>query len=428
MNNASIHPPRSAPNRRTSGSVLVGILMALLLVGMIVPALVLRIQKESKDTVREKRKTTALQLAEAGQDRGAWKLRESGQVWLDALDGIVPSGYDGISEFTDVAGGRYKIHISSGPAPDEVTVVSKGRATDAEEVRAIEAVYSKSAYPVSALSVNSALTWKPNLRVHWGPVLTYGSIEASPGGLLFPRKFSAGQIVGRDVVNDADNGAMPGDEWDVYDYVAFYDLGVPPTIDLEYYRTQAKAMTGIEPMKNAVQDPLGSGYFTPTTSQGLTIERTSNPKDYILDCPTCVLFVEGAVNKFPNGAELQVKALVVMGDMDFNADDLNLTVDVPCEASLEYQHSGLGTYFSDNWTDCDPANLTGVGMQGFLYVGEDMENAGGGATLHGALFLVGDIKVNTFTIYYDDAIAQSIETAGTGQLYRTSWDEIVTNW
>ncbi|MCG3205478.1 MAG: hypothetical protein KCHDKBKB_02199 [Elusimicrobia bacterium] len=67
-------------------------------------------------------------------------------------------------------------------------------------------------------------------------------------------------------------------------------------------------------------------------------------------------------------------------------------------------------------------------MKGFLYVGQDMENAGGGATLIGALFLVGEMKVNTFTIYYDSDVAASIETAGTGQVYRSSWDEVLTTW
>jgi len=52
----------------------------------------------------------------------------------------------------------------------------------------------------------------------------------------------------------------------------------------------------------------------------------------------------------------------------------------------------------------------------------------GGAKLIGALFLVGNLNVNTFTVYYDSSIAASIETGGTGQINRDSWDEINTSW
>lgn len=411
------------------GGVLIGAVLALILVGLIVPALILRIQRESRDTNKEKKKTTALQLAEAGQDRGAWKLRESGDMWVDASSGVVISGYNDDLEYGDIQGGRYKIDISSGPSADQVTIISKGKATGETDIRAIRAIYSKdNNTAIPALSVNSALNWRPNMRVHWGPVITYTSITHAPSE-YYPRKYSAGQVTGRDTVNDATNGAMPGDNWGTYDYASFYDLGVPPEIKLQEYRDQAKALTGIPAMKNAVQTPAGSGYFTPTTTQGLDIEKTSNPKDYILNCPTCVLFIEGNVKKFPQATQLRVEALIITGNADFNADSMNLTVAVPCDASDEYQHSSLtGWFAAQGWADCGTANLTGVGMQGFLYVGGDLDNGGGGAKLHGALFMVGDNKINTFTIYYSTSAAANVRTGGTGQMTRDSWDEITTSW
>jgi hypothetical protein len=57
-----------------------------------------------------------------------------------------------------------------------------------------------------------------------------------------------------------------------------------------------------------------------------------------------------------------------------------------------------------------------------------MDNAGGIAKLVGAAYVVGDVKVNTFYIYYNSSIASAVQTGGTGQVSRVSWDEIVTSW
>jgi len=113
---------------RPRGFVLPGVLMILMLLLVFIPAFVWFIQKDTKATVAEVKKDKSLHLAEIGQDRGAWKLRESDTIWNNALGGTAVSNYDGTTEFTEVAGGRYKIQFSAGPGPGEVTVLSKGKA------------------------------------------------------------------------------------------------------------------------------------------------------------------------------------------------------------------------------------------------------------------------------------------------------------
>ena len=71
--------------------------------------------------------------------------------------------------------------------------------------------------------------------------------------------------------------------------------------------------------------------------------------------------------------------------------------------------------------------LANVGMHGFLYCGGDVKNAGGNTILVGALFVAGNLTVNTTTIYYDSTVGNNIlyENA---TISRVSWDETRTTW
>lgn len=423
---------RAKPKKHLKGGVLIGVLLALILLSLLIPLLVMRIQRESKQTIREVKKTTSFQLAEAGQDRGAWKLRESNIIWKNLMDGIHIAGYNNDMEYTDVDGGTYKIAISS--FNDMAVVVSKGRAKGTNEVRAIRAIYSKSGGIVNAMNVDGVLTYKPNLKIHWGPVVTYQSIDQSPSD-YFPRKYSAGQIVGRDTVDDSNNGAMPGDNWTTYDYVAFYDLGVSPTIDLDKYRELAKNSNIVKQLRKtsgttaAAHDTSGgfnSGYYTQSVKM---IEPGGGGADVVINCPTCVIFVEGNIAQFPQNAWLDVKALVATGDVDFNARSTDYTATIPPKASLEYQHSTLAGYFAaQGWTDGGSYVVTGCGMHGFLYAGGNLSNAGGGSKMVGAIYVGGAVTTNTMTLYYDKTVANEVETGGSGSMTRQTWDEIATSW
>lgn len=423
--------------RSRRGWALVMALLLLMVLGVLIPALVRLAQKDSKDTVSSAKKTTALQLAEAGQDRGAWKLRESDQIWTDATTGVPIPNYDDDTTFTDVPGGSYKIQIGTGPTPGTVMILAKGQTTGQTDVRAIKAVYTKGQV-IGALSVNGALQYKPNLDVEWGPVVSFNSITQTPAN-YYPRKFSAGQIVGRDTVNDSNNGAMPANDWAHYDYAAFYDLGNAPTVDLAYYLNKAKATR----MGTILQKGTGSGNASPDTSAGYPsgyYPSSTNPNGVKLQkgtgsgnlsfvCSTCVIYVEGNVNRFPSGTWLNVEALIVTGDSDLNAGGNAYTATIPNNAQDEYQYvpDGVNYWASNGWTNGGTKNLTDVGLHGFMYVGGNITNAGGGGTIVGGLFVNGSITTNTTTVYYDDAIVNGVKVAN-ATIQRTSWDEVRVPW
>src|ERR1041385_4131843 len=128
--------------RSERGMALSVVVLMLAVLAILIPLMVQWIQKEAKDTVRESKKTTSFHLAEVGQDRGAWKLRESDTVWSNAVAGLTLTNYDGSFEFVDVPGGSYKVQFTPGPGPAQVTILSKGKAANTTEVRAIRAVYT----------------------------------------------------------------------------------------------------------------------------------------------------------------------------------------------------------------------------------------------------------------------------------------------
>lgn len=413
---------------------MVVVLLCLTLLAIIVPALVMSIKTEAKNTVSEKLKTTSLHLAEVGQDRGAWKIRESDDVWETILADDPISGYDNDVEHEDVDGGVYKIDLSSGPGDDQVTVVSKGKANGSDQIRIIEAIYTKGV-TLGAMSCSGAIDYKPNLVVHWGPVVSYTSIDKEPDQ-RYPRKFSAGQIVGYDTVNDNNNGALPGDNWSTYDYVAFYDMGVEPEIILDNYRQAAKdsvipplrRKTGSSEAAHDTSQGWDSGYYT----EDIKIEEPGTGQtDYIFECSTCVIFVEGNISQFANGSYLNIRALLATGNVDYNSRTQVFTATVPASASDEYQHSSLQSpnYFSTTmgWTDGGTTNLADIGYHGFLYAGGNLTNAGGGACMVGAIFVGGSISVNQITVYYDESVAEDVEM-GEMPITRSSWDEITGSW
>lgn len=424
-------------NQSNRGWALPTALLLLMMLGILIPALVRSIQKESTDTVSSTKKTVSLQLAEAGQDRGAWKLRESDAIWNQVVAGGTLQYYNNDRTYTDVDGGEYKIHITTGPVVGTVKVVSRGRATGTEDVRAIEAVYNKGAV-LGAVSVNGALQYKPNLLVEWGPVVTFTSITQNPSN-RYPRKFSAGQIVGRDVSNDSINGALPSGNWAAYDYAAFYDLGAVPVIDLDYYKEKAKNSRVPVRLKrgtgsgNATPYSAGgfdSGYYSSASNaNGVKIEKGTGSGNYSFTCSTCIIYVEGEVKRYPNGSWLNIEALIVTDDLDFNAGGTSYTTTIPNTASEEYQFDPNATAYwaGKGWSNGATVTLTDCGFHGFLYVGGDVGNAGGGSTLVGAIFVNGTVTTNTTTVYYDSSVTNNIRLSN-AVVNRQSWDEVRVNW
>jgi hypothetical protein len=412
-----------------SGYILATSILVLAILAILIPSLVYLSQKDAKDSVGVVKKTTAFQVAEAGQDRGIWKLRESDTIWTNAIGTVTLAGYNDDVVYTDVVGGTYKIKFTPGPATGQVTVLSKGRANGNTDVRAISAVYSKGTV-VGALSVVGGLNWKPNLHVEWGPVVSYSSISSTPAD-RYPRKYSAGGISGYDTNPAAPNGAMPGDNWSSYDYASYYNLGTAPTVKLDDYRALAKASC-VPPLRaatgggsaNHLVTTCDTGYYTANAKIDVT-----GGGDYSFTCSTCVIFIEGDVSSFPNDAWLNIRALLATGDVDFNAKNTTYLANIPANAQDEYKYSPTATDYwtSKGWTNGGTYSISNCGMHGFLYVGGDLQNAGGNTILVGALYVAGALSVNTTTVYYDGSVANNIILQN-GTISRVSWDEVRTSW
>ncbi len=266
------------------GIVLVAALIALLIMSIFLPALLQVIQFENRASIKQERTTTAFHLAEAGGDRGIWKLQESDTIWENASTGTVLAGYnyDQIYTSTGLDGirGEYKVKITTGTDTGTVLIRAIGRDKGNNEVRAVEALYSKTAIKAS-INARGALEYKSGLHVHWGPVVSYSNITANPSE-YFPRKIAKGYIGttagGYDGEADLPNGHDAFSTWPnpaTYDFASFQTkLGNAPVIDLEQYKTISKA-SQCPPFRKkggtgancagtqfAAAVPTGSCYFT----------------------------------------------------------------------------------------------------------------------------------------------------------------------
>jgi hypothetical protein len=434
----------------TAGFAMIAAIGALVLVAIFTPLLLRYVQNEAIWSTKQRRTTTAFHLAEAGVDRGLWKLTESKDIWTDAKNGIVIAGYDDDVVYTDVAGGEYKIKFSSGPQPGYVTVRAKGRDTSNLEMRVVEAAFTKDTIN-AGLQVEGGMDYRPNMHIHWGPVVNFTSINQAPSD-YYPRKYSKGQIVGRDTVDDSDNT-------DDLEYWVFHDdLGEAPDIDLDYYKTAAKnsqvPVTTTSPdgkiERNAggstlaVASPTGSGYFMASQNgnTGLRFDKTGGGANrYQFINSTSVIYIDkdvgGSIETvMRNGSYLAVEALIIAGaghNLDCNADSYdNFMATVPESAPREYQHpSAAAQWLPFAATYANPGrccyDIDDLAAHGFIYVGGNMTNAGGGTKIVGVVDVIGTITMNTVTVYYDTAVADAIKLVGRTPR-RVGWRETKADW
>jgi hypothetical protein len=420
-----------------------------LIIAVFAPLVITHVRNEALWSTKQKRTTNAFHLAEAAVDRGLWKLTESEENWQKAITGTPITHYNNDFEYTDVAGGKYKIKITSGPSAGEVTVLAKGLATATQETRGLEAVYTRLLLE-SSLQTEGALEYKPNLKVHWGPVVSQTSINQAPSD-YFPRKYSKGQIVGRDTVNDAVNT-------DGLEYWAFHkSMGPAPQVDLEYYRD--KAVNSKVPValtlpadgrieRNAggstlaVATPSGSGYFPASLNgnKGLRFDKAVGIGRYEFRSSTSVIYIDndtGATieTTLRNASFLEVEGLILAGanhDLNCNADSFdNFKATIPINAQMEYQHSSAAGVWTSNFSSVGAGNccytIDDLGIRGYIYVGGKMGNSGGGTKIVGLVNVLGTITMNTLTVYYDRDVGRSVKYKSSAPR-RVRWRELKLPW
>ncbi len=305
---SNIHTRDSSLVTRHSslGNVMVIVMMLIALVGISVPILTQLIRQQAKMTVKSQRDSVAFQLAEAAVKRGYWKLKERSSNWTTITGGTIIAGYNNDTVYSDIAGGTYQIKMSGDSSLKQVTLVGTGKDTSGNEFRAIQAVYVRAtvtgALQAAGYSVGAIV-------VHWGPVLSTGSMDISSNLVAYPRKRARGAITPR----DTDPAAPNTDNLEWWSYNA--SPGVPdvPLPDLTYYRAQATAQ---------------SLYYTTNQTINALVDTDE----------TKVRFFEANAT-FTGSTHLRGK-LFVMGDLRFSGTANSAgqyTLSPPSTAYLEYR-------------------------------------------------------------------------------------------
>lgn len=415
------------------GQVLIVVLGILVIFMIMIPVLISLVQNESRWSVKNKKTSMAFHAAEAGLDRGIWKLNEKTSNWDNIISSGSIDGYTGqkvydmyLGSSTDKVIGQYKVNIMPGDIPSQIKVVSIGRDPSSSEVRGLEVVYSKNAI-LSSINTDGGISWKPNLEVHWGPVVTYTSIDQAPSK-WYPRKISKGQIVGRDT-----DPQRPND--DGKEFWAFQDLGDPPRVQTSYYLDLAKksrikaSLGGLNEIRKktgssvAVADPVGSGYFpAASNSGGIRINKA-----YMFANSTSVIYTDGTLDLAAESF-LDLQAVIAEQNVDFNGSGHDYTATVPVNAAKEYvKQKEMVPGYTYPGEGSATYTVTACGMHGFLYCGGSLNNAGGNAKMVGAIKVLGNVTLNTMTVYYDEQTVTNIKLSNT-QKTQVSWREIGASW
>jgi|GEM_PF-1562475 len=301
------------------------VLTVLLFLLITIPMIDLYVKNEAKWSVKEKKSATAFHLAEAGIDRGYWKLIENSTNWeLITASGTI-SGYANDKIYTDIQGGSYKINLTTGAGGGEVVIIAAGKDSSGNEYRAIKAVYSKSS--ISAAVYGGDIEASGSVEIVWGPMMSIDEMELSgSSNQLYPRKYSRSSIRASGSYDDRDTdigGLNKGPKSDPY--IEWWSYNEPPGVPdpsqpaISYYRQKA-------------QD---QGYYYSTD------KNISNLVD-----TTCTVGSEDKVRFFEQDAEFTGSkyfcgVLIVLGDLDFTgsgaSESESITVTPHSEAWKEYQ-------------------------------------------------------------------------------------------
>jgi len=429
-------PDRLAALLRRKGQVLVGVILVMLMMMIIVPAMVVWVQQESRISVKDKRSTVAFNLAEAAVERGMWKLKSSTSSWIAAQEGQQISGYHFDTTYTDVSGGSYRINFSSLALNGliDVMVWGEGRDDARKETRSIQAVFQNTI--PGAIIAGGTLQEKGTAIVHWGPVLALDDITMSGNALNrhYPRALS------KQVVHPYDTNGLTPPNTDNLEWWSDYNVPELPIFDFAALRSSASATNTLncngKYNSSIHQVPCGSSC---TNCNVLNMYRDNRYDD------GDVWYWDN--NVILNGTGIN-GTVIVRGNLTVTNEDWygsdgplghSVNMHVPATAWMEYQKIDTSSknqypadkgYQSSNSTyilgscgsTCEgSASGSDLGFYGFLYVGGDA-NFAGAADIYGATWVVGDwYAAGDNIIFYNDTL--SLPTINVS-LQRESWQEV----
>jgi hypothetical protein len=411
------------------GQILPGAVAMLTILAIMVPAIILWVQRENVFASKQSRNTTAFHLAEAGAEKAYLFISMSTTTWTSIQAGNAQTDYKFDKRYTDIAGGDYTISITSGPGTQQVTIVTIGRDKYGKESRALRVIYSNSILGDTAIFAGQGVQIGGGVDVEWGAVMSPYTIDANSA--LSPQFWSASQITTKDTSANPPNCDSPGCcQWHAFQT----NLPTPPNIDFDFYRTSAAATAGCP----AGGTPAGSCYYAGSVNGW---SNTTSGK---------TIFIEGNLDVNSPGM-FHTGTMIVMGNVILPNGVWgkgNVTMSVPNQAWKQYCNNWA--YYKANFdttspyaafpgltTVYAPSGLTKasskVAVNGFMYVGGNFNNGGGGggnSDVYGVLYTVGTTTMTAaspVTFYYNGNATSNLVTTNIS-LTRYSWQDEVRGW
>ena len=395
--------------KQEKGFILIMVLLIATVFVIFIPILTLLIKQEGRMTVKQTRSSRAFHLAEAGADRGLWKLKESLAIWDDAADGPI-EGYNFDQEYTDIPGGVYKIQISSTSNSAQRMVTSIGKDNSGNEIRCVEVVLERAS--VTSVITAPSISFGGSCEVQWGPIASLGTMAVAAANTYFPKKMARGNITGIDPTGD---NQLPNDDVDVdgdWSWKSYYDVPDPPEIDLEWYLNEATT-SGV--------------YVIGNTPNSAPWKNTT--KNHLTD-PDLVYYVTGNCelkNDYLKGS------LIVLGNLNLSGNGSGAySATLPGNVAEQYKiYDKLFPAGSWKGKPGPPTvttyAVTKIAFEGFIYIGGNFTSSGTPA-VNGALICKGSTAgVGNLTIYFNDSVALSAKTATTA-MDTVSWSEKPAHW
>lgn len=414
------------------GQILPGAVAMLVILAIMVPAIVLWIQRETVFASKQSHNTVAFHLAEAGVEKAYLYVSLSTITWNAIQAGTAQADYAFDKKYEDITGGTYAISITSGPGTQQVTIITVGRDKYGRETRALRVVYSNSILGDTAIFAGQGVKISGGTNVHWGAVMSPSNIDATSRN--YPQYWSASQIIGKDTSANPPNCDSPGCcQWHAFQA----SLPATPSLDFDFYRSSAAATAGCPTHAGAnTAVPAGSCYYPGDVTQW---DDTTAGK---------TIFIEGDLSVKSPGM-FHTGTLIVMGNINLpngvwgkgtvNMSMPNKAWKQYCNSWATYQafDAGAPAAFpglnSDYTSGAVTVNSSKISVNGFLYVGGNFNNGGGGggnSDVYGVLYAIGTSTLSAASpvdFYYNGNATSNVVTTNVS-LTRTSWQSEVRGW
>jgi hypothetical protein len=416
-------------NRRaqSKGQILPGAVAILTILAVMIPAIVMWVQRENVFASKQNMNTTAFHLAEAGAEKAYLYISLSTITWNNIQAGQAQTNYKFDKVYSDIGGGTYTIGISSGPASQQATIVTIGRDRWGRETRALKVIYSNTILGDTAIFAGQGVQIGGGVTVEWGAVMSPYTIDANSAN--HPQFWSASQITTKDTSANPPNCDSPGCcQWHSYQA----NLPSQPMIDFDFYRTSATNTSGCPTAGTVPNGCYYNGNVTDwdntTTNKTIFIEG-----DLTVKSPgmfhTGTMIVMGNIN-LPNGVWGKGTVVMKVPGKAWKQYCNDWPAYQAYDGSAPAQFPGLnGTYTAVGKT----YTSSKIAVNGFLYVGGNFNNGGGGggnSDVYGVLYTIGTTTMTAnspVTFYYSAEATDGVVTTNVS-LSRYSWQDLAVGW